>query len=133
MLKPVSLDTEYESIIVPCKYDGCKDKFNLKEIRNHQNECVFKDLKTDNYMDLPVPRYDYEHDPLIKDRFLSYLIDSNKSLQEHFTTVGVTNEDQFKLFKDVLNNNFTEELLMQETIEMCKKCFEFNYHTTLRL
>lgn len=126
MLKPISLDNEYENTIIPCKFEGCDGKFNLKQIREHLSECVFKEMQLDDVMNVPRERYDYDHDPIIKNRLISYLQKANKSLQEHFSSVSISNEEQFKMLKEVENKNFTNEILLPETIEIMQKFMAYN-------
>lgn len=102
LIKSFSFEKDYEKIMVNCKYEGCNEKFNLNNIVNHVNSCVFKE-KPNEHEEKDLKRYEaqFENDPYVKSKFFEYNKFVADTQQNLFTSLSLSNEEQSKRVADI--------------------------------
>lgn len=102
-LIPVDMTTIYSSTVIPCPIPGCKDSFNLLEIKKHMSECPFQEAKETQRVNvhkiLPSPS---KEDSYIKLHLLSYLRKIN-STEIDLAESYVLTQDENKKMESSLN------------------------------
>lgn len=102
---PIDLSNEYEKTIIQCPYPGCKETFNLFNIRDHTNKCVFRNTKNEQrekvnkFISVP-----YEKDLYTKPYQLLFLKSINDNEIKKNTNFVYDQNEQKKRF-DCKNND----------------------------
>lgn len=102
---PIDLSNEYEKTIIQCPHPGCKETFNLFNIRNHTIKCVFRNTKNEQrekvnkFISVP-----YEKDLYTKPYQLLFLKNINDNEIKTNTNFVYDEKEQKKRF-DCKNND----------------------------